>query len=194
MDENRELESLLPLARAGDSQSRETLIGLLRARARRYADYFLGRHPGAGLDASDVAQDALIRVLKHFDPGAFPDVPHVLAWLNEVVRSVVADLRRHDVAQKRDDGRTMAGGGLFPGIASDTTGPENKAARAEGSPRLTAAVLGLPEPQRSVVRLRFDEGLSFKEIAARVAVSEGNARVLLFRAIESLRNQLGDLS
>ena len=194
MDENSELRRLLPQAQNGDPAARDALLGLLRGRARRYADYLLRSQPGARLDASDIAHEALVRVLARFDPNAFPTVPHLLAWLNTIVRNVVTDLRRHDAARTPDGGLNVAGGDLFPGLMSDTTGPEVKVSRSEDADRLTAALANLTENQRLVFALRFREGLSFEEIAARIGVSAANARVLMFRATESLQKLLGEQS
>ena len=63
---------------------------------------------------------------------------------------------------------------------------------SEGHARLTEALERLPEQQRLVFRLRFYEGLPFDEVARRAGVTAGNARILMMRATERLRNELGD--
>ena len=45
--------------------------------------------------------------------------------------------------------------------------------------------------QRQVFQLRVCEGLPFEEVARRIGVSEGNARVLLLRARNKLKSELG---
>jgi RNA polymerase sigma-70 factor (ECF subfamily) len=194
--ENQELEALLRRAQAGDTQAREALIGLLRARARRYADFALRGHLGARLDASDVAQEVAVRVARVFNPANFPDVPRVLAWLNTVVRGFVADIRTANAAGIRDAAREQAGEGLFHGLASDSTGPEERAARAEvakrDAARLEAALGALPKKQRDVLCLRLREGLPCEEVARRVGVSPNHVSVLLYRATSRLRELLGE--
>lgn len=192
MDENDELDALLQLAQAGDPSARETLLGLLRVRARRYADHLLGGQFGARGDASDMAQETFLRIGDGFDPSAFPSTPHLLAWLNTIVRNAVTDLRRHHAAQLRDGDRDVAGGDLFPGLASDTTDPGERVERAERATRLDAAIELLPENQRAVFLLRFREDVPFEEVARRVGVTVANARVLMLRATERLREQLRD--
>ena len=192
MDENDELDVLLRLAQTGDPSARETLLGLLRARARRYAAILLGGQFGARGDASDLAQEAFVHIGDGFDPSAFPSAPHLLAWLNEIVRNAVIDLRRYHSAQLRDGNRDVAGGDLFPGLASDTTGPEERVERAERVTRLNAAIQALPQNQRAVFLLRFQQDLPFEEVARQVGVTVVNARVLMLRATERLRDQLRD--
>jgi RNA polymerase sigma-70 factor (ECF subfamily) len=48
-------------------------------------------------------------------------------------------------------------------------------------------VARLPEVQRSVIELRFVEGLSVAEVASRIGKSEGAVKQLQRRAIEQLR-------
>jgi RNA polymerase sigma-70 factor, ECF subfamily len=192
MDENDELESLLRRAQTGDSSARETLLGLLHARARRYADHLLDGRLADRADASDMAQEAFVRIGDSFDPAAFPSVPHLLAWLNTIVRNAVTDFRRHSAAQVRDRGREVAGGDLFPGLASDTTDPVERVGRGEQAVRLDSALQSLSEKQRAVFLLRLHENLPFEEIARRTGVTVANARVMLLRATQTLREKLGD--
>src|SRR5262249_19147822 len=114
-------------------------------------------------------------------------------------RNAVADVRRHHAARVRDGGRDVAGGGLFPGLASDTTGPGERAERAEEAELLPGrlargegALEHLPENQRAGLVVRWRAGMSFEEIAGRVGVTAGNARVLVVRATERLRELLGE--
>jgi RNA polymerase sigma-70 factor (ECF subfamily) len=206
VDENAELETLLRLAQDGDATARERLVGLLRVRARRYAEHhlgeqawlarFMGQRSGS-VAASDLAQEAFVKIFKKsgFNPGDFPTVPQLLAWLNEVVRNAVTDLRRRYSALIRDIGREVAGGDLFPTLAANTTSPAERVEQDEEAAgraaRLETAIGRLPESQRAVFLLRFRENLPFEEIAERVGVSVGNARVLMTRATERLRQELG---
>jgi RNA polymerase sigma-70 factor (ECF subfamily) len=48
-------------------------------------------------------------------------------------------------------------------------------------------VARLPDVQRSVIELRFVEGLSVAEVAVRIGKSEGAVKQLQRRAIEQLR-------
>lgn len=51
-------------------------------------------------------------------------------------------------------------------------------------------IAGLPERQRTVIRLRDVEGCGFDEISAAVGIDEGNVRVTLSRARKAVREQL----
>jgi RNA polymerase sigma-70 factor (ECF subfamily) len=47
----------------------------------------------------------------------------------------------------------------------------------------------LPENQQEVMRLKFEEGLSYREIGGSTGLSEGSVRSLLHRGIKKLREQ-----
>jgi len=53
-------------------------------------------------------------------------------------------------------------------------------------------LLGLKEEYREVIILRFVEGLSINEIAEIVAKKNGAVRVILFRALNALRELMGE--
>ena len=101
-----------------------------------------------------------------------------------------------DVAQVRDANREVASGDLFEGMAGDGTTPSQAAARNEqqqrDQQRLAEALQRLPEKQRLVFQLRLFQGLPFEEVAQQVNVSVENARVLMFRATENLKDALGE--
>ena len=52
------------------------------------------------------------------------------------------------------------------------------------------AVARLPRQMEQVVRLRFIEGYSARETAARSGLSEANVRVVQYRALKKLRGYL----
>jgi RNA polymerase sigma-70 factor (ECF subfamily) len=76
-----------------------------------------------------------------------------------------------------------------PLLADPRPGPEREAARSEERGRLRAAVLALPLARRQVLALAL-EGLSSKEIAEVLGITENNAMVRLSRARQALRREL----
>jgi RNA polymerase sigma-70 factor (ECF subfamily) len=192
MQDPHGLEPLLRRALAGDPQARADLLGHLRDWARARGQDLAGRGLGPRLDASDIAQEVGLRVHRAFDTFGGQTVPQLLGWADQIVQNVVADIHRRQGADKRDAGREVAGAGLLCEVAGDGTSPSQQAVRHEREARLTEALGQLPEQQRLVFQLRLYEGLPFKEVARRVGVSEGHARVLMLRATERLRQELGD--
>lgn len=75
--------------------------------------------------------------------------------------------------------------------ASEERGPDEQAITNEDSMRLRALVARLPLQQRELINLRFDAGLSYKEIAEALKTSVSTVGVQLHDAMQTLRNQWG---
>lgn len=69
-------------------------------------------------------------------------------------------------------------------------GPAALAARAEDADRLAAALANLPDNQREVLRLKFQSGFSYKQIAEITGHSVSNVGFLIHRGISALRSRL----
>jgi RNA polymerase sigma-70 factor (ECF subfamily) len=192
MDDNEELAALLADARKGDQQALADLLHRLRPLIRQRAQGRLGQGLGARVDCSDIAQEVHIQAWRNFDQFRGESVPQLLSWLDQIVTHAVTDCRREHGAAKRDAGREEGGSAPFARVEGYGTTPSQGAVRNEEQARLSEALLRLPEQQRLVFCLRFHEGLPFEEVARRVGVTETNARVLMVRATERLRNELGE--
>jgi RNA polymerase sigma-70 factor (ECF subfamily) len=192
MGENDELAGLLIEARKGSKQALGALLAQLRPWVRGQAQGLLGQRLIARLDGSDIVQDVHLRALEHFDQFQGDSVPQLRAWVQKILRNIITDCRRRHGADGRDVDAEMARGNCFPYLAADATTPSEGAIRNEQQARLSEALQRLPEKQRLVFQLRFHEALPFEEVGQRVGVTVGNARVLMVRAIERLRTELGD--
>jgi RNA polymerase sigma-70 factor (ECF subfamily) len=104
-------------------------------------------------------------------------------WLYAIARNVIANHRRHEWRHPQDP---LA---LALGLAA----PDDPAAAAERrieAQRALAAVMELPPERREAVVLRFVNELSAREIGQVMGKSEGAVRVLIHRALVSVRQQL----
>ena len=73
---------------------------------------------------------------------------------------------------------------------SDAGATVNQVEQQETADQVSRFVDGLSENQRDVVRLKFQNGLSYKEIAAITELSVSNVGYLIHTAIKSLRKDL----
>jgi RNA polymerase sigma-70 factor, ECF subfamily len=192
VDDNEELAGLLNEARKGDQQALGALLVRLRGWVRGWAQGQLGQRLLARLDGSDIVQDVHLRALERFDQFRGDSVPQLRAWVAEILKNVVIDCFRRQRAGGRDPDLEVAGGDLFRGLAADATTPSQGAMRNEQQARLSEALHRLPEKQQLVFSLRLYEGLPFEEVARRVGVTVGNARVLMVRATERLSRSFPD--
>lgn len=75
-------------------------------------------------------------------------------------------------------------------LPSPMPGPDVHARQHDLLDQLPAMMNSLPEKQRNVVRLKFQQHLSYKEIAETLELSVSNVGFLLHTAIHSLRQNI----
>jgi RNA polymerase sigma factor (sigma-70 family) len=140
----------------------------------RYANWLLG-----DLEAArDVVQETFLRLCKE-EPQRVGE--HLAPWLFTVCRNLAVDARRRAARDTSLDG-------LEPVVACDLD--ERHDAR-HALARVLAVLDSLPRNQREVVYLRFQGGLSYKEISAVTALSVSNVGFLLHTAVRAIRSRLG---
>ncbi len=143
----------------------------------RYAASILGDAD----TARDVVQDVFVRLWKT------PQVEvedHVRQWLFRVCRNRALDVKRKGGRMKvlsEEKGQV---------IVAESPGPETVAERSDSHAQVLQLMTELPENQREVVRLKFQNGMSYKEIAAITELTVSNVGYLLHTALNSLRTQV----
>jgi RNA polymerase sigma-70 factor (ECF subfamily) len=80
---------------------------------------------------------------------------------------------------------------VFDELVSDDPSTEDRVANADLARRTAQALTQLPEDAREVVVLRDVQGLSTKEAAELLGISEGAVKVRLHRAHARLRELVG---
>jgi len=167
------------------------LDALIRA---TYADvYALCRRMLADPDeASDATQEVFVRVMRSVL--GFRGESAFGTWLHRVTVNVcLTSLRRRSRARATG---MVAGGTPFAmpgdesGLATLADSPEDRAVTADLAARSEAALGALPEDARAVVVLRDIEGLSTKEVAELLGVTETVVKVRLHRAHARLRTMI----
>lgn len=112
------------------------------------------------------------------------------AWLFTTTRRVCIDSLRKEARME-----TMEEGGGVPpesAVQGSESAPDEQLMSAERQHRLAGAVERLPANQREAVRLRFESGLSYAEIALTLGSTEGTVAWWLHAAVKTLRSALGD--
>jgi RNA polymerase sigma-70 factor, ECF subfamily len=167
---------LVNKARAGDMDAYEVLVRRHRDRIYRIALRMLGdRH-----DAEDIAQDVVIQVWTAL--AGFTGASSFTTWLYRiVVNRCLNQLRRRRWTR--------------PVLESDpqpTAGAEDTVIARQRAGAAMEAIAALPSDQRAVIVLHQLEGLSYREVAAVVNISEDAVRGRWHRArlnlMESLRS------
>jgi RNA polymerase sigma-70 factor (ECF subfamily) len=166
---------LVNKARAGDIDAYEVLVRRHRDRIYRIALRMLGdRH-----DAEDIAQDVVIQIWTALT--GFTGASSFTTWLYRiVVNRCLNQLRRRHWTRP-----------VLEGDPQPVAGAEATVIARQRAWAAMEAIAALPSDQRAVIVLHQLEGLSYREVAAVVNISEDAVRGRLHRArlslLESLR-------
>ena len=160
----------------------------------------LGGRLGTKLDASDMAQQALLEACQALPRFRGSTEAELIAWLRSILAGVLGDaFRRYAATQARDlarevslDAELAASSRRLGQLLADTgPSPSAEAARHEQAVRLADALARLPADYREVIVLRNLEGLSHEDVAERMDRAVGAVRMLWMRALARLRQELG---
>lgn len=156
------------------------------------------------LSVDDVLQEAYLvafRKVRDFEPRE-PSGFH--AWLTRIAEHRLADLIKRHRRAKRGGGRApleaLAGNDgstvidMLQMLAADSRTPSREARMHEALAAVETALKQLKAESREALQLRYLEGLSVTEMAERMGRSEGAVHMLCTRGLQSLREELGDLS
>ena len=129
--------------------------------------------------AEDASQETLLRALQQAPRHL--QGRRLRTWLVTVLRNVVrTGMRKESLRREHEQQRARE----TPEIMED------QVALLRSRHALATHVLSLPEPLRTAVLWRYQEGLSHAEVAARLGVTETTARQRVSRAIRKLRERL----
>ena len=185
-----EYANLVRSAAAGDAAA---LVRLL-LRAQEVAWRFSTSVCGHADDAEDAMQEALIKTYRYVgrirEPRAFRP------WLYRTVRNACLMGRRKKAGeptrlQSLDEVLPGPDGRTPPDAPHPGKNPEQLAGNTALRRRLRKALQSLPGPYRAIVFLREMEGLSTREVAKVLGMTEDNVKTRLHRARIQLQAALG---
>ncbi len=143
----------------------------------RYVAHLLADHDRA----RDLVQDTFVKLCRQ--PVAEVE-GHVAEWLFTVARRAALDVLRKEGRMNR-----FAEGQAERLVAADPT-PAAQAETRESAAQALSLLHRLPHNQQEVVRLKFQEGFSYQEIAAITHLTMGNVGFLLHTALATLRREM----
>jgi len=152
---------------------------------RKYAPGLLAyvrMHITSVEDAEDLVVEIFMAALENAKFAALSEKEKQL-WLWRVTRNKVIDTYRRTKTRQNVTLEQVADG-LFE---DEMAGPEYAALRQEDYMDLYAHLQRLPPLQQQILRMRFGQDLSCREIAARLGKQENVVRVTLSRTLNLLR-------
>jgi len=186
----KEYADLVRSAATGDAEALDRLL----LRAQEVAWRFSTSVCGHADDAEDAMQEALIKTYRYVarirDPEAFRP------WLYRTVRNACLMGRRKKAGEPvrlQSLNEVLPGphGRTRPDARDPRKNPEQLADNTGLRRRLRKALRTLPGPYRAIVFLREMEGLSTREVAKVMGMTEDNVKTRLHRARVQLQKDLG---
>lgn len=180
-ESDRRLSELMRASQAGD---RDAYNALLNDVAELLRGYVAARTPSVDV-AEDLIQEILVSIhrSRHTYGVGRPFAP----WMYAITKRRIADYWRKQAKSVRCD--------VIDEEAPVAERPEAVSPGADGlASRVREALTGLPEKQQAVVRLLKLDGLSLKEAAARLQMTEAAVKVAAHRAYHRLRLQFAEIN
>jgi len=158
----------------------ETIEELFSALESPLLAYAL-RYTGARAPAEDVVQEAFMKLHAQFD-----QVEKPRQWLYRTVHNLALNQRR--AAGKTVSLETAADSeNPSPSEPADSAlPPDAQMLRLEGIGLVRISLAALDERSRELVRLKFNDELSYKDIAARTGLTPGNVGFILHHALKTI--------
>jgi len=167
-------------------------LGLARLVVRKCLNRF-----GPVVEADDLLQEArlgLIRAAHQFDPSRgvrFSTYAFRCCWRAclDAVRSPAQRRLTQCLRTRRLRGRKMEGSAALAGVISPSVSPDDQAAAAE---LWASAMLRLNPNEREVIRLRFEQGMTYAALAQRRNCSREFITAVEHKALAKLRRAVGE--
>jgi RNA polymerase sigma-70 factor (ECF subfamily) len=193
------LDELIRDARGGSREALGRLLESYRPYLLLVANQEVNADLRAKVGPSDLVQDSFLEAQQDFAEFRGCSHAELAGWLRGILLHNLANQNRKFFATQRrqlqrevalDAGPLEGGRGGRDVISAQRT-PRALAVAHEEVELLAAALARVPELYQRIIRLRHEEHSSFAEIGQLLGRSAEAARKLWFRAVELLRQELG---
>lgn len=191
-----ELDQQLLAARDGSAEALGDVLQACRAYLLGIADRELDGPLRAKGGASDLVQETFLEAQRDFMRFRGTTEGELLAWLRRMLLNNLANFARHyRGTDKRQIHREVfidphaSASTSTPLPAPDTPTPSAEVVADEQSQALTQALSRMPDDYRQILTLRYLDGLSFEDIAAKMERTNNAVRKLWARAVLKLQDE-----
>lgn len=179
--------SLVARLQQGDDSAFEQLIDRYKTSVLNFIYRLIGDASGA----EDAAQDVFVRVYRNIGRFRFSKGQEsCAAWIYQIARNEVIDRTRRKM---RHPESTLDEDGILEGLRSQGPSAAQEASAHDVGARIASAVASLPEDQQTAFVLCEYNDLGYAEIAEVMKCTIKSVESRLYRAKETLRDQLRDL-
>ena len=180
-------EILVKLYEDGNNQAFEILLSRYKSKVYTYI-YLIVRNKEL---TEDIFQETFIKAIATIQQGRYVETGRFLGWVNRIAHNLIIDHFRREKNEK-----TFSADGLEYDIISNSKLSEKSVEDTISNEQVLTDVIHLidylPQSQQEVVRMRFFEDLSFKEIAERTEVSINTALGRMRYALLNMRKKTNE--
>jgi len=175
-------DELVKLYEAGNNKAFEILLLRYKSKAYTYI-YLIVRKREL---AEDIFQDTFIKAIATIQQGRYVESGKFLAWINRIAHNLIIDHFR-----KEKNENTFSADAVDYDIVNNAKLSEKSFEDTISNEQVLADVVHLidflPSSQQAVIRMRYFEDLSFKEIAEKTDVSINTALGRMRYALLNMR-------
>lgn len=175
-------DELVGLYAQGNNVAFDTLLSRYESKLYSYIYYIVHDEEVA----NDLFQDTFLKVIMRIQEGSYTGYGKFQAWITRIAHNLVMDFFR-DKEQANTISNDEAEYDLLNNIRLAEHTTEDQMLITQSLKDAKAIMELLPEPQSEVVKMRFYENLSFKEIADKLDISINTALGRMRYAIINMR-------
>ncbi|MBP1663825.1 MAG: polymerase, sigma subunit, family [Bacteroidetes bacterium] len=173
---------LVRLYEEGNNEAFEVLLMRYKSKVYTYI-YLIVRNKEL---TEDIFQETFIKAISTIQQGRYAETGRFLGWINRIAHNLIID---HFRREKNEN--TFSADGIEYDIINNTRLSEKSVEDTINNDQVLTDVVNLinylPQTQQEVIRMRFFEDLSFKEIAERTEVSINTALGRMRYALLNMR-------
>ena len=175
-------DDLVKLYESGNNKAFEVILNRYKSRVYTYI-FLIVRNKEL---TEDIFQEAFIKAIATIQQGRYVESGRFLGWINRIAHNLIIDHFR-----KEKNENTFSTDGLEYDFVNNSKYSEKSFEDVINNEQVLQDVVHLvnylPDSQQVVVRMRFFEDLSFKEIADRTNVSINTALGRMRYALMNMR-------
>jgi RNA polymerase sigma-70 factor, ECF subfamily len=138
---------------------------------------YVYRKVGNRQEAEDLTSSIFLKAIRHLQPEADPE--RMGHWLVRVAQTMLIDYWRSHSRVPNSSLEALQAAGWVGPAESDPFGKDDTLTE-----RVQDLLQALPERERAVLTCRFLLGLSTRETAVRMGLTEGNVKTVQYRALK----------
>jgi len=193
------LDRLQERIRVFDTAALAEFLQFYRPQLLSYIERNVGAALRAKIEPNDLLQEVALTAIQSLPKTDLTD-RDPFGWLCQLAQQRIIDAGRKHSAQKRSGELEVAlnakagdsSQDWIGMLAASITSPSLASARNERHAALHGAIGGLASDVQDVLRMRFMENLSTKQIAEKTGKSDVSVRVLLSRTVQKLQQLLSE--